>query len=141
MSYSIKTTQRFKKELKQLSKKYKKIKIDYQNLLDSLENNPTLGTPLGNDCYKIRIPNSSVPTGKSGGFRIITLVKIIDNKIILLTIYSKSDKENINYLNDILVVYPIGDLHLGMFSWDKETGEDYDLILKIEKRNQGDLSR
>ena len=104
MSYSIKTTQRFKKELKQLSKKYKKIKIDYQNLLDSLENNPTLGTPLGNDCYKIRIPNSSVPTGKSGGFRIITLVKIIDNKIILLTIYSKSDKENITKeeLNSIL---------------------------------------
>jgi len=104
MSYSIKTTQRFKKELKQLSKKYRKIKIDYQNLLDSLENNPTLGTPLGNDCYKIRIPNSSVPTGKSGGFRIITLVKIIDNKIILLTIYSKSDKENITKeeLNSIL---------------------------------------
>ena len=91
MSYSIKTTQRFKKELKQLSKKYKKIKIDYQNLLDSLENNPTLGTPLGNDCYKIRIPNSSVPTGKSGGFRIITF-------------YSKSDKENITKeeLNSIL---------------------------------------
>jgi len=28
---------------------------------------------------------------------------------------------------DILVVYPIGDLHLGMFSWDEETGENYDL--------------
>ena len=27
MSYSIKATQRFKKELKQLSKKYKKIKM------------------------------------------------------------------------------------------------------------------
>ena len=81
MSYSIKATQRFKKELKQLAKKYKKIKIDYENLLNELEKNPTLGTPLGNDCYKIRIPNSSIPTGKSGGFRIITLVKIKNDKI------------------------------------------------------------
>jgi len=104
MSYSIKATQRFKKELKQLAKKYKKIKIDYGNLLNELEKNPTLGTPLGNDCYKIRIPNSSIPTGKSGGFRIITLVKIKNDKIILLTIYSKSDKESIdkNELSRIL---------------------------------------
>lgn len=24
-------------------------------------------------------------------------------------------------------VYPVGDLHVGLFSWDKETGDDYDL--------------
>ena len=35
-------------------------------------------------------------TGKSGGFRIITLVKIEKDKIILLTIYSKTEKENIS---------------------------------------------
>jgi len=105
MSYNIQATQRFKKELKQLAKKYKKVKIDYKNLLDSLENNPKLGTPLGNDCYKIRIPNSSVPTGKSGGFRVITLVKIKKDTIILLTIYSKTDKDTITNeeLNSILL--------------------------------------
>ena len=95
MSYKIDATQRFKKELKTLAKKYKKIKKDYVNLLDVLEKNPTLGTPLGNDCYKIRIPNSSVPTGKRGGFRIITLVKIEKETIILLTIYTKTQKETI----------------------------------------------
>ena len=96
MNYKIDATQRFKKELKTLAKKYKKIKKDYANLLDSLEENPTLGIPLGNDCYKIRIANSSVPTGKSGAFRIITLVKIQNEKIILLTIYSKSEKDDIS---------------------------------------------
>lgn len=95
MNYKIDATQRFKKELKALAKKYKKIKKDYANLLDALEKNPTLGTPLGNDCYKIRIPNSSIPTGKRGGFRIITLAKIEKEKIILLTIYSKTQKETI----------------------------------------------
>lgn len=29
--------------------------------------------------------------------------------------------------DDLLTVYPIADLHLGMFSWAKETGADYDL--------------
>jgi hypothetical protein len=36
-----------------------------------------------------------VPTGKSGGFRVITLAKVVKEKIFLLTIYSKSEKENI----------------------------------------------
>ncbi len=95
MKYKIKATCIFKKELKTLAKKYKKIKSDYEKLLNLLEENPTFGTPLGNDCYKIRIANSSIPTGKSGGFRIITLVKIEKDEVILLTIYSKTQKENI----------------------------------------------
>jgi mRNA-degrading endonuclease RelE of RelBE toxin-antitoxin system len=95
MSYKIKTTKRFKKELKELAKRYKKIKYDYKNLLDKLEKNPRVGIPLGDNCYKIRLPNSSIPTGKSGGFRVVTYVKLED-RIILLTIYSKKDKDNIS---------------------------------------------
>jgi mRNA-degrading endonuclease RelE of RelBE toxin-antitoxin system len=104
MSYNIQATQRFKKELKQLAKKYKKVKIDYKNLLDSLENNPKLGTPLGNDCYKIRIPNSSVPTGKSGGFRVITYFLDESGIIRLLFIYSKKEQGSISdkELQDII---------------------------------------
>ncbi len=96
MSYKISATQRFKKELKDLAKKYKKIKLDYENLLNLLEQNPNSGTPIGNDCYKIRVPNSSIPTGKSGGFRVITVVKVAKKSIILLTIYSKTQKEDIS---------------------------------------------
>lgn len=29
--------------------------------------------------------------------------------------------------SDLLSIYPVGDHHLGMLSWDKETGDDYDL--------------
>jgi hypothetical protein len=29
--------------------------------------------------------------------------------------------------DDLLTVYPVADLHLGMFSWSKETGADYDI--------------
>lgn len=31
--------------------------------------------------------------------------------------------------DDLLTVYPIADLHLGMFSWAKETGADYDIAI------------
>jgi len=53
MSFKVKASLHFKKDLKQLAKKYRKIKQDYSNLLKSLKNNPTLGTPLGNDIYKL----------------------------------------------------------------------------------------
>lgn len=58
---------------------------------------------LGNDCYKMRLPNSSIPTGKSGGFRVIYYKKV-EETIYLLTIYSKSDIENIEdeHLDKIL---------------------------------------
>ena len=29
--------------------------------------------------------------------------------------------------NDLMACYPVGDHHMGMLSWDKETGDDYDL--------------
>ncbi len=86
----------FEKELKQLAKKYKNIANGLNQFKKEILKNPTLGTPLDNNCYKVRVANSSVPTGKSGGFRIITLVKIEKEKIILLTIYSKTEKENIS---------------------------------------------
>ncbi len=35
--------------------------------------------------------------------------------------------EPVDTIDNELTVYPIGDLHIGMFSWAAETGEDYDL--------------
>ena len=42
---------------------------------------------------------------------------------------------------DLLVVYPIADLHLGMFSWARETGTDYDLQIGSDalRDTMGDL--
>ena len=51
---------------------------------------------LFNNCYKIRIPNSSIPTGKSGGFRAIIYFIDKSHNVYLLTIYSKSDQESIS---------------------------------------------
>ena len=53
-----------------------------------------MGIDLGENIFKVRIPNSSIPTGKSGGFRIITYCKK-DSILYLVTIYSKTEQDNI----------------------------------------------
>lgn len=67
---------------------------------------PIKGEPLGKDCYKIRMAISSRNKGKSDGSRVITCVKIIDETVILLSIYDKSEKENIenNKLKSLLKI-------------------------------------
>jgi len=91
----IEPSSRFIKDAKTLAKKYKKLSKDLELLQKLLLDNPESGTPLGNNIFKIRIPNSSIPTGKSGGFRVITYF-FSDDFIYLLTIYSKSDRESIS---------------------------------------------
>ena len=96
MSYNILTIPQFEKDVKRLAKKYKLVKKDLLKLISDLEQTPTLGISLGMNFYKIRLANSSVPTGKSGGFRVITYFIDDDNNIYLSAIYFKTDKENIS---------------------------------------------
>jgi hypothetical protein len=44
----------------------------------------------------VRLRIKSKNTGKSGGGRIITCVKIIDETVHFLTIYDKSEKEDLD---------------------------------------------
>jgi mRNA-degrading endonuclease RelE of RelBE toxin-antitoxin system len=95
MCFRIVPTPEFGKQVKKLSKKYPKMQQDLTTLQDMLSENPTIGTPLGNNCYKVRLQNTSVKRGKSGGFRVIILLIEEDKIIRLLAIYSKSEKESI----------------------------------------------
>jgi mRNA-degrading endonuclease RelE of RelBE toxin-antitoxin system len=72
MSYKVRTIPNFEKALKRLAKKYPSLKLEYVALLDSLEQNPEQGTPIGNHCFKIRIAIASKGKGKSGGARVIS---------------------------------------------------------------------
>ena len=97
-------SERFFRELKRLSKKYPSLKKDMEGLKAELLMNPVLGTPLGRDCYKIRLAISSKGQGKSGGGRVITCVKVERDNVYLLTIYDKSEKDDlaVNELKKIL---------------------------------------
>jgi mRNA-degrading endonuclease RelE of RelBE toxin-antitoxin system len=99
MSYKLKTIPSFDRDVKILSKRYKSFKSDLIKLRELLSDNPKSGTPIGNSCYKIRITIGSKNKGKSGGARVIThvlSVNDIEGVIYLLTVYDKSEQENIS---------------------------------------------
>ncbi len=96
MSYKIIPVDKFKKEAKRLVKKYPSLKSELTDLAHSLSENPTLGTPIGKDAYKIRIAIKSKGKGKSGGARVITYVITPKKEIYLLTIYDKVEFDTID---------------------------------------------
>lgn len=96
MSYNVKAIPKFEKNLKKLAKKYASVKSEYAALVKSLKENPQQGTPIGHDCYKIRLSIASKGKGKSGGARVITHFYVSQDTVFLLSIYDKSEKENIS---------------------------------------------
>ena len=98
MSYSVIASPRFRKELKSLSKKYPSLRLEYEQLVNALESNPTTGTHIGNNCFKIRLSIASKNKGKSGGARIITYFVASDGTVYLLSIYDKSAQQSISNL-------------------------------------------
>ncbi len=95
MSYEVIAVNEFQKDVKKLYKKYKSIKSDLLELISKLEEDYDIGIDLGHNLYKIRLKNSDIG-GKSGGYRVIYYTKLQNGKIYLLTIYSKTQIENIN---------------------------------------------
>jgi mRNA-degrading endonuclease RelE of RelBE toxin-antitoxin system len=54
-----------------------------------------MGDEIFSNCRKARINIKSKRKGKSGGGRIIFYFEILEDKIILLFIYDKSEMENV----------------------------------------------
>jgi len=107
MKVEVKITKNFKKQAKRLLKKYASLHDELQELQAKLSNEPRHGTEILENVFKIRIAVKSKGKGKSGGLRAITFIEtelifeainqseglIVVN---LLTIYDKSDTDNIS---------------------------------------------
>lgn len=76
-------------------KKFPSLKKEIQELIKEIKEEPKKGTSIGHNCYKIRLAISSKGKGKSGGVRVITHLIFKDDTVYLLTIYDKSDIENL----------------------------------------------
>lgn len=111
MSFSVIPSDKFKKEAKRLSKKYPSLKEELAELNDTLGNKPETGTPLGNDTYKIRLAIKSKGKGKRGGGRVVTYVVKDNKEVYLLTIYDKSEFDNVDdkTLKNIIQSLNLGD--------------------------------
>lgn len=82
----------FQKQVNKLLKKYINLEKDLKILDSNFEFESF--SDLWNGFRKYRIKNSSIPTWKRWGFRII--VKFFWNKIIPIIIFSKTDIENVS---------------------------------------------
>jgi mRNA-degrading endonuclease RelE of RelBE toxin-antitoxin system len=95
MNYNVFLTRRFERELKRLVKKYPSLKVEYVKLIDILQEKPQTGVFLGYNCHKIRLSITSKGKGKRGGARVITCFYIHTQTVYLLSIYDKSEYEDI----------------------------------------------
>ncbi|MDR1602006.1 MAG: type II toxin-antitoxin system RelE/ParE family toxin [Tannerella sp.] len=85
----------FERQVKRRIKKHASLKNELEQLAQKLAEEPQSGIPLGNNWFKIRISISSKGKGKSGGGRIITHFAIRESVVYLLSIYDKSEKEDL----------------------------------------------
>jgi mRNA-degrading endonuclease RelE of RelBE toxin-antitoxin system len=89
VSYSVVPSERFKREVRRLIKKYSSLATELAELEDILSKEPKSGTSLGFGLYKIRLGIRSKGRGKRGGGRVITYFVDEDDTIYLVTIYDK----------------------------------------------------
>ena len=98
MSIKVVESAKFTKDIKNLKKRYKAIESDVEPLVAQLEAGETPGDRItGNKypVYKVRVKNSNIRKGQSGGYRVIYYIQTPE-AILLTKIYSKSDRANIS---------------------------------------------
>jgi mRNA-degrading endonuclease RelE of RelBE toxin-antitoxin system len=95
----IDVTDEFFRNLRRLSKKYRRVEADVDELYVQLEAGERPGERLqGLDpyvIYKVRVASRDMQRGKSGGFRIIYYIET-EEILLLVTIYSKTEYADID---------------------------------------------
>jgi mRNA-degrading endonuclease RelE of RelBE toxin-antitoxin system len=102
----IRLTPDFRKQVRKLEKRYRKLQSDLQPILMQIQMGEIIGDRLQGidaEVFKVRIRNSDVNRGKSGGYRMIYWLKLPEC-IVLLDIYSKSDRDDVqtNIIQNII---------------------------------------
>ncbi len=105
----IDLTPRFQSDLRDLVKRYRQVRSDLQPLIEQLQAGELPGDRIAGVNYtvfKVRLKNSNIQKGKSGGYRVIYYVRTA-NSIILATIYSKSDRVDVDaeIIEDVIAQY------------------------------------
>ncbi len=95
MNFNVKSTVVFERQAKRLIRKYPSLNAELKSLIEGLKNEPEKGTSIGHNCFKIRLAIASKGKGKAGGARIITHIVHKNETLYLLSIFDKSELENL----------------------------------------------
>ena len=98
MNVTITLGEDFKRQAKQLSKKYRSLSEDLVTFQKDLKKHPFQGDDLGGGVRKVRMALRSKGKGKRGGARVLTLTVLVSNDadVTLLTIYDKGEIDNVS---------------------------------------------
>ncbi len=99
MSYEAYLSETFRKCIKILKKKYRRIKNDLYDAIQRLEEDPSIGDAIPGwkkEIWKIRVTSSDIKKGRRSGFRLIYLWKEGESRVYLLAVYFKGEKEEIS---------------------------------------------
>ena len=94
----VRYAEAFKRQLKRLARKYRRIRTDLQPLINQLQIGETPGDQIqgvGYTVYKVRVRNTDAQRGTSGGYRVIYYIAERDD-ILLVTVYSKTEQDDID---------------------------------------------
>ena len=89
---------RFRKQTRRLRRRFASLQRDLRPLIERIRHDARPGQlvpGVGYTVYKVRLPNRAARRGKSGGFRVIYYAQFSD-RVILLTIYSKTEQNDIS---------------------------------------------
>jgi len=87
----------FQSQIRELIKRYRQIRSDVQGLIEQLKAGEFPGDQIsgtGYTVFKVRVRNSDIRKGKSGGYRVI-YQSLSPESVLLLFIYAKSDRANV----------------------------------------------
>ena len=99
MKIEIELSDSFERDFKRLKKRYSSLTSDLEVLENNLLENPYMGVDLGKGVYKIRFAIKSKGRSKSSSGRVVAhhtiFLEVSEHLITLLTIFDKSEKDNI----------------------------------------------
>ena len=88
----------FKREARHLKKRYRNLESDLQPLIEQLQNGDLPGDRIFGFAdyvvYKVRVKNSDIRKGKSGGYRVI-YQNLTPTTVVVLYLYAKSDQDDV----------------------------------------------
>jgi mRNA-degrading endonuclease RelE of RelBE toxin-antitoxin system len=102
----VKLTSEFQRKVRNLAKKYRKIRLDLQPILTQLQSGNFVGdrlTGINAEVLKLRVKNSDIQKGKSGGYRLIYWV-LSPAIVVLIDMYSKSEQEDVEVAEILRII-------------------------------------
>ena len=94
----VEFTPEFKRNIRQLAKKYRHLQADVRPVIAQLESGQTPGTQIprtGYTVFKVRLQNSDIQKGKRSGYPMIYYLKT-PKTVLLITIYSKTEQGDVS---------------------------------------------